>query len=433
MSVQPPEIPRLSRRTLFVAGSVGMGAMIARPVLAQSTGAERPPEIDIGRVENGEVRFPEWKGPNDAPSRPLPKPQPDEQRVGFAIVGLGRLSLEELLPAFGETMRAKVVALVSGTPEKAQAVAQQYGVSPDAIYGYDDWDRIKQDGRIQAVYVVTPNGLHRRDVLAAAGAGKHVLCEKPMARNSREARDMIAACERASVKLMIAYRCQYEPYNRRARELYRSGEHGAGRLIEASNSQDHGDPAQWRSDKALAGGGSLLDIGLYCLNTIRALTGEEPVEVFARIVTDTSDPRFREVEDNVAWTMRFPSGVMANCSSSYSAHEYKTLRYQSQKAWNRVDDAFAYTGQSMTISMREGDGAVEKTPNIPHKNQFALEIDHFAQCIQENLKPHTPGEEGLQDHRIMEAIYRSAETGRPVTLDRVEGLDVFRGPEPKEG
>ncbi|QYF86125.1 Gfo/Idh/MocA family oxidoreductase [Brevundimonas sp. PAMC22021] len=138
MSVQPPESLRLSRRTLFVAGSVGMGAMIARPVLAQSAGAERPPEIDIGRVENGKVTFPEWKGPNDAPSSPPPAPQPDEQRVGFAIVGLGRLSLEQLLPAFGETMRAKVVALVSGTPEKAQAVARQYGVSADAIYGYDD-------------------------------------------------------------------------------------------------------------------------------------------------------------------------------------------------------------------------------------------------------------------------------------------------------
>lgn len=421
-----------SRRLILGGAALGAAGLAVRPVGAAAQNAGAIPEIDAGRVENGRVVFPNWKGEADPASPPPPAPLPDDQRVGFAVVGLGRLSLEEILPAFGETRRAKLAAVVSGTPEKARVVAGQYDLPDDAVYGYDDWDRIAADDRIKAVYVVTPNGLHRRDVLNAAGAGKHVLCEKPMANSAREAEDMIAACDRAGVKLMIAYRIQYEPTNREARRIHRAGELGAARLIEATNSQVQGDPAQWRLKKALAGGGSLPDIGLYCLNTIRALTGEEPIEVFGRIHNPPGDPRFTEVEDVVAWTMRFPSGVIAECSTSYSAFECKTLRVQSEKGWVRIDDAFAYAGQQMRTASREGDRKVEREPNIEARNQFALELDHFARCVAEDIRPHTPGEEGLQDHRIMEAIYRSAETGRPVSLDRVEGLDAFRGPEPKD-
>ena len=166
-----------------------------------------------------------------------------------------------------------------------------------------------------------PNALHHRDVLAAAAAGKHVLCEKPMATSAREARDMVAACARAGVKLMVAYRMQYQPHAREAIRLARSGALGTVTLMDMVNNQNQGDPGQWRQKKALAGGGSLPDVGLYCLNTSRAILGEEPVAVTASIWTPAGDPRFAEVEDNVAFTLHFPSGAMSNCLTSYSTHE----------------------------------------------------------------------------------------------------------------
>jgi predicted dehydrogenase len=289
--------------------------------------------------------------------------------------------------------------------------------------------RLRENPEVRAVYVVTPNSLHREHAEAAAAAGKHVLCEKPMATNSADARAMIAACEAARVKLMVAYRVQYEPHNREVIRLLRSGELGATRLIETNNCQVQGDPAQWRLKKALAGGGSLPDIGLYCLNTARALTGEEPVEVFARIHTPANDPRFAEVEDTVAFTLRFPSGTLANCASSYSAFNSKDLRVQLERGWAHLENAYAYRGQRLRVAKREGEAQIVAQPRIRERNQFALELDHFARCVLDDRRPRTPGEEGLRDHLAMEAIYRSAATGQSVPMEPVAGLDASRGPE----
>ena len=387
-----------------------------------------PSPIDIGRVEGGRVVFQEWKGSADRPSPPLTPPWPPGKRIGFAVVGLGRLSLEEILPAFGETQRCRLAALVSNTPEKARAVAAQYGVSPDCIYGYDDWHRLAANPAVQAAYVVTPNAMHREHVLAAAESGKHVLCEKPMATGVEEARAMVAACADAGVKLMVAYRCQYEPFNRRAIALVRSGKYGTARVLEACNTQVQGPGDQWRMKAALAGGGALPDIGLYCLNGARAYTGEEPVEVFARIWNPPGDARFASVEDTVAFTLCFPSGTIAQCSTSYTAHESRNMRVHLSEAWLDVSNAFAYRGQSLRIARRVGDEESIDSPAIAHKNQFALELDHFADCVATGRRPRTPGEEGVQDHVIMEAIYRSAADHRPVSLPGIAGLDAFRGP-----
>jgi predicted dehydrogenase len=400
---------------------------------AAAAGEVPPTPLDTGRVEGGHVVFPNWRGEADQPSPPPPAPQPPERRVGFAIVGLGRLSLEEILPAFGESKWAKPVALVSGTPEKARVVAVQYGIRDSAIYDYASFDRIAEDPAIQAVYIVLPNAMHHEFVLRAARAGKHVLCEKPMAVSSAQAREMTAACRAANVRLMIAYRIQYEPYNSEARRLLRSGELGPVKFIDAINTQVQGDPDQWRMKKAMAGGGALPDIGLYCLNTTRAYLGEEPVEVFARIWSTPDDPRFREVEENVSFVLRFPSGLVANCFASYGAHDGKPMRVHLEKAWIDIESAFAYDGQRMQIGRREGRNSVVETVQLAQKNQFALEIDHFAQCIVLNRNPHTPGEEGVKDQVIMEAIYESARTGQPVKLPPIAGLDSTRGPLPDAG
>ncbi|MGF7211249.1 putative dehydrogenase [Skermanella aerolata] len=399
---------------------------------ATGSGLPGPTPLDRGKVEGGTVTLPNWRGEADRPSPPPPAPLPPGERVGFALAGLGRLTLEELLPAFAECKTARPVALVSGSPEKAKVVAAQHGIKESSVYSYDDFDRIADNPEVQVVYVVLPNGLHRDFVIRAAKAGKHVMCEKPMANSSQEARDMIAACKQAGVRLMVAYRCQYEPYNREVIQRVRSGDMGAARIIEATNTQVMGPGDQWRFRKALAGGGALPDIGLYCLNTARAITGEEPVEVFARIFNPQGDDRYREVEETIAFMLRFPSGTMANCSSSYGAHESKDLRVRLEKGWIDLENAFAYEGQQMRVAQRGGKAEVIDTVRMPQQNQFSLEIDHMAACVKENRVPRTPGEEGLQDHHLMEALYRSAETGTPVSLAPVSGRDTTRGPEPSQ-
>ena len=425
----------LSRRSLLHAGSATLtGAALGLSASAAAAGPSVP--ADTGAVQGGRVMFLNWRGSGDLAPPPPPAPMPPGDRVGFAIVGLGRLTLEELLPAFAEAKKARVVALVSGSPDKARLVASQYGIAPEAVYSYDEWDRIAKNPAIRAVYVVTPNGVHRGNVLAAAAAGKHVLCEKPMATTSSEAREMIAACEKAKVKLMIAYRCQYEPFNREVVRLVRSGEFGKPRMVQAFNGQTTGLPQQWRLKKALAGGGALPDIGLYCLNGVRALLGEEPASISAQIHSSQGDTKFAEVEESVAFTLRFPSGVIAQCGTSYGVHESRRLQVHTERGDIDLRNAFAYRGQSLVVS--HPDGKIESRDGrvLTQKNQFALEIDHMAECILQDRRPRTPGEEGLQDHVLMEAIYEAARTGLNVTVGPPagagSGLDVTRGPEVEE-
>lgn len=406
----------LDRRLMLKLGGAAAGMVLGGRAAAQQLPPPSP--VDRGQVQGGRVQFPPWRGEADPASGPLPAPLPPERRVGFAIVALGRLSLEELLPAFAECGKAKVVALVSGSPEKLQATAQQYGISPQNCYDYAGFDRIRDNPAIQAVYVVTPNGLHREFTERAARAGKHVLCEKPMANSSAEARAMIAACARAGVKLMIAYRIRYEPHNLRARRFVEEGTFG--RLVGATMTNVQTVAAngaeQWRHKRALAGGGALPDIGLYCINTARFLSGEEPVEVSAHLHSPPGDPRYAEVEETVAWTMRFPSGFLAQCLTSYGARDDKYQRLNLAGGTIDMPNAYKYRGQQLFVQQNEGGEDVRRQVIVGEKNQFAEEIDHMAESILADRTPRTPGEEGLKDHIIMEAIYRSAKTSRPVTL-----------------
>ncbi|WP_237480131.1 Gfo/Idh/MocA family protein [Lichenibacterium dinghuense] len=412
------------RRQMLKLAAAAAGAALGGTAAARAA----EPAVDTGTVAGGKLDFPTWTAPTERPTPPPPAPLPPSERVGFAVLGLGRLATEEILPAFGRSKRAKLVALISGTPDKARLLARQHGVAPDAVYGYGDWDRIKADPAIQAVYIVTPNALHREATLAAAAAGKHVLCEKPMATSSADCQAMIDACATARRHLMIAYRCQYEPNNRALQDMVRGGRYGAALLYDAVNTQNMAAPTQWRFVKALAGGGALPDIGLYCLNGARFLSGEEPTEVYAHTHSTPGDPRFREVEEQVTFTLRFPSGLVANCAASYGLHENRRLGMGMPAAAIDFANAFAYTGQRLQIAHRDGDAEAVVDRRIAAKDQFALELDHMAECVATGRRPRTPGEEGLADQRIMEAIYRSAATGQPVALPKVEGLDTTRGP-----
>ncbi|MDU6411542.1 MAG: Gfo/Idh/MocA family oxidoreductase [Yersiniaceae bacterium] len=383
-----------------------------------AAGAPLPPSgIDSGRVDGEQVTFPNWKGAADTPEPSPPVALPPEQRVGFAVVGLGRLTLNQILPALHRSKNARPVALVSGYREKAETVAAQYGIRSDAIYGYDEMQKMADNPEIEAVYIVTPNGLHRDHVLAAAAAGKHVLCEKPMANTSREAQEMIDACQQAGVKLMIAYRCQFDAFNKEAARLVQSGELGRPRIIEATNVQMMGLDGQWRFKAGLAGGGALPDIGLYCLNGVRMMLAENPIEVYAQAVNPTGDPRYAEVEETISFVLRFRSGVIAHCVTSYGAHEGKEMTVRLENGWVKLDNAFAYSGQRLTVAQRKGEAQSLEERKLSAGPQFVLEIEHFADCVRNDRAPRTPGEEGLQDQIFIEAIYRSAQEGRPVTLE----------------
>jgi predicted dehydrogenase len=417
----------LNRRGVLKWSGAGAAGLVVGGTASAADYAP-PSTVDTGRVQDGKVVFDPWRAPADTPSAPPPAPLPPSERVGFAIVGLGRLSLEEVLPAFGECKKARPVALVSGRPEKLQAVAKQYGIDPQSCYDYADFDRIRDNPAIKAVYIVLPNGMHREFVERAARAGKHVLCEKPMATNSADAQAMVEACGGAKVKLMIAYRIQYEAYNQRLMEFVRKGTFGRLVGMTATNVQTVAENGaqQWRHKLAMSGGGSLPDIGLYCLNTARFLCGEEPVEIFATEYRPPNDPRFVEVEETVSFTLRFPSNFIANCFTSYGARDDKHQRLNFEKATIDMPNAYKYEGQNMKILQRQGEATGETSLELTAPNQFAQEIDHMADCVLGDRQPRTPGEEGVQDHKLMEAIYRSARSGQPVKLERVEGLDRFR-------
>lgn len=417
----------ISRRHLIAAaGATGVAALAA--------GQELPPPTptDTGTTSGGKIEFPPWTAATERPTAGPPNPMPFEKRVGFAVVGLGRLSLENILPAFGEAKKARPVALVTGTPEKAKTVAAQYGIKPEAIYSYEKFEDIRNNPDIAAVYIVLPNALHKEFVVRAAKADKHVLCEKPMATSSADAKQMVDACEGARRLLMIAYRCQYEPYNRKVIDLVRERKYGTTKLIRAVNVQNMAAPEQWRLKRAIAGGGSLPDVGLYCLNAARCLTGEEPVEVNGQTFTTPNDPRFREVEETVSFSLRFPSGAIADCATSYGMHESRYLHVHAEAGSFQLENAFAYEGQQLRVSHRDGKAEAIDQIRLGQKNQFALEMDHMADCILNDRKPRTPGQEGVQDHVVMEAIYKSASTNRPVSLPKIEGKDVTRGPAPDE-
>lgn len=347
-----------------------------------------------------------------------PKPFAPKDRVGFAIVGLGHLSVDEILPAFQESRRAKAIALVSGSPGKARQIAAQYGIVEKNIYTYESFDEIKNNPEIQAIYIVVPNALHREFTERGAKAGKHVLCEKPMATSAEDCEKMINACQKANVKLMIAYRIQYEQYNRKVREIIQGGEYGKVKLIEGVNGQRQSKGWQWRHDKKLAGGGALPDIGLYCLNTARFLLSEEPIEISAQTFSTSNDSRFKEVEENMLFQMRFPSGALVNSSTGYDYHQSKRYRVAMQTGWTEMSPAYSYEGLRLKVS--EHHEVVENTTQIVMKNQnqFATEIDHFADCIMNDKLPLTPGEEGLQDQRIMEALYEAVRSGKTIKLPK---------------
>jgi predicted dehydrogenase len=239
-----------------------------------------------------------------------------------------------------------------------------------------------------------------------------VLTEKPMANSPEECQQMIDAGKKAGKKLMVAYRCRYEPYNQEAIRLARSKELGAVKVITTDNGWNAGDPTMWRLNKKMAGGGCMMDIGIYGLQSARYISGEEPIEINALTYSTPGDPRFKEVEETINFQLRFPSGVLANCTSSYGYASQSHTRVICTDGWYEMDPATLYRDLRLTVHCRN----LSEEVAISAKDHFALEMDHMSDCVMQNKEPLTPGEEGLRDLKLITAIYEAARTNKTLKV-----------------
>jgi predicted dehydrogenase len=341
-----------------------------------------------------------------AAARLVPSVLAQEPRtVGYCVVGLGRIA-SHFMEGSRLSRYTRITGLVSGHRDKAEKLAAQYNVPTRSIYGYENYDAIADNKAIDAVIVCLPNSMHAEYTIRAARAGKHVLCEKPMCTTVAEGEAMIEACRRAGRKLMIAYRCHYEPLNLKAVQWLREGRLGTIHTIESAFGFDSA-PGEWRLTRTLGGGGPLMDVGIYCLNACRYLAGEEPVEVKGSMsVVDAADPRFQEVEEDLVWSMKFPSGALATCQTSYGVAMPGYFHVRGSKGTLHMDPAFNYDGLRFSARI-DGQAPVEEASQYSDPAHFVLETDHLAECILRDKTPKSPGEEGLRDMRLMMEIYKS--------------------------
>jgi predicted dehydrogenase len=340
-----------------------------------------------------------------------------EKQLGWAIVGLGGLALGEIMPAFADCKLSKPAALISGHPEKAAKVAKAYGINADAIYNYDNFDSIAADKRIDVVYIVLPNSMHAEFTIRALKAGKHVLCEKPMAVSVEEGESMRDTATGARLKLGIAYRLHYEPLNRQVMQWCKDRKFGKIRSITSSNCQNVKAPNIRLSAKL--GGGPVGDVGIYSINAARYITGEEPMEVMATAFQPDDDPRFREVPESVAFMLRYPSGIIANCDCSFGTSESRRYRVLCERGYLEMDPAFSYRGLKLRAKEEFGgkEGSVLQEVNLRQVDHFAAEMDGFSKAILEDGEILTPASMGIADMKIIAAIHESVKTGKMVKLN----------------
>ncbi|WP_207432240.1 Gfo/Idh/MocA family protein [Sabulibacter ruber] len=330
-----------------------------------------------------------------------PQTQGNTKKLGIALVGLGGYSEHQLGPALKETQHCYLAGIVTGTPSKIDRWKAEYNIPDKNIYNYQNFDQIANNPDIDVVYIVLPNGLHAEYTIRAAKAKKHVICEKPMATSVEDAVRMLEACRQNNVQLSIGYRLHFEPYNKRVMELGQKQLFGKVQSIEARNGFNitRSNPNVWRLDKKLAGGGPLMDMGIYCVQGACYTLGKAPVAVTARFGEVTHKDYFDEVEQSISWKMEFDDGTIADCSTSY-AEGQSLLAGKAEKGWWRVEPAYAYSGKSGETSKGKMD--------YPDVFEQALQMDAQALSFKNNQKTIVPGEMGLRDVRILMAIYESA-------------------------
>lgn len=327
-----------------------------------------------------------------------------------AIMGLGSYGTR-VAEAMQQCTKAKLVGAISGTPSKIKAWQEKYNIPAKNCYNYENFDEIKNNPDIDAVYVITPNALHHDEVIRVAKAGKDVICEKPMTINARQAEEMIDACKKANVKLLVGYRMHFEPHTLKVIEMRKDGDFGKILFFQGLSGFTIGDPTQWRLNKSLSGGGSMMDIGIYSVNGARYMIGEDPIWVTAQEVKN--DPvKFKEgVDETMLFQLGFPSGAVASCLSTYSMNNLDRFFLDGTKGFAELYPATGYG----PIRAKTNKGELI-SPDVTHQT---VQMDEMADIILRDKKPIVPvdGEEALKDLKIIDAIYEAAKTGKKVTLD----------------
>ena len=328
-------------------------------------------------------------------------------KLGIALLGLGGYAGGQLAPALQSTEHCYLSGIVTGTASKIPTWQKKYSIPDKNVYNYENFDSIKDNADIDIVYVVTPNALHKDYVIRAAQAGKHVICEKPMATSVEDCDAMIAACKKAGKLLSIGYRLHFEPYNLEMVRLGTKKIYGNIKKVSAGFGFPIGDPTQWRLKKVLSGGGPLQDVGIYCIQGICYTTGLEPISVTAQEGPKTNPDKFKEVEQSLTWQFEMPNGIIAEGKSSYG-EGFNYLKGDAEKGTFELTSAYGYSGQAGY--------SPEGTMNLPKINQQAKQMDGFALSIKNNQPGIVPGELGRRDVKIIEAIYEAMKTGKRVEI-----------------
>lgn len=339
------------------------------------------------------------------------------KQIGYAVIGLGHIARKAVLPAFAQASEnSRLVALVSGDRAKAQALAKEFRA---AAYHYEELRQCLTRDDVNAAYIALPNSMHCDYTVEAARAGVHVLCEKPMAVTADECRRMVRTCQTNRVKLMIAYRLHFHPAHLKTLELVRAGHIGPLKTFSSDFTLKVESPDDIRLQRRL-GGGTLYDLGVYCINTARSLFAAEPAQVMA--MTVRSSRRYGgDVDESAVALIRFPDERLAHFHTSFGEERAATFTLLGEDGSIRLTNAYRYTEPMAMEITRDGEREAFAFERV---DQFAGEIAYFSQCILENRQPEPSGLEGLQDVRITEAIYRSARDGRPVTLPRSAPVDL---------
>jgi predicted dehydrogenase len=330
------------------------------------------------------------------------------KRIRYGVVGLGHIAQVAVLPAFAHARNSELTALISDDEIKLRELTRRYRVPH--TYSYEEYDQCLREGQIDAVYITLPNSLHCEYATRAARAGIHVLCEKPMAVTESECRQMIRAARQARIKLMVAYRLHLEKANLRAVAIARSGKLGKLRMFNSTFTMQVR-PGDIRTQRKM-GGGSLYDIGVYCINAARHLFQDNPIEVSTFAVKGT-DRRFREVDEMSGALLLFPDGRLASFICSFGATDVSSYEVIGTKGRLQVDPAFEYVGPLVHRLSVNGE---TKTTRFPSSDQFAAELIYFSDCIRRNKEPEPSGVEGLIDVQIVQALYRSSVQRKPIRL-----------------
>lgn len=326
-----------------------------------------------------------------------------------AIMGLGSYGTR-VADAMQTCTKAKLVGAISGTPSKLTAWQSKYNIPAKNCYNYENFDAVKDNPDIDAIYVITPNALHKDQVIRVARAGKHAICEKPMAINAREGQEMVDACKKANVHLLVGYRMHFEPKTLEIIRMRKDGELGKILFFQGLTGFRIGDPTQWRLNKKLAGGGAMMDIGIYSVNGARYMVGEEPVWVTAE-ETKTNFEKFKEgVDETIQFQLGFPGGAVASCLSTYNMGNLDRFFLNGEKGFAELLPSTGYG----PIKGRTNKGELTH----PHVTHQTVQMDEFSDIILAGKKPIVPvdGVEGWKDLKIMDAIFQAVKTGKKVTI-----------------